>query len=479
VRTTQLFVASTLYGVMNLAAAIDTGQFDRSATPSDPDGELRRILVISDNSALPEISTPPDRMTGFELLAKRFDRVLSYNEAIAPLHPSGWHPRHLEVPLWERYLRRLWDLGDDAVHLIVESIQVDPARSICSIFADARIDVYADGLMSFGPTRSALEPQLGSRLERLVYADLVPGLTPLLLSEWPIQLQVVPTPAIKQVIDDIAQTLDLSGVVAGVTDGPDDRPVAIVLGQYLSALQILSPAEEEDLHLRMLAGAIARGHRHVIFKAHPAAPRELAQSLRAEAARCKVDFEVITVPVLAEVLYARLTVAEVIGCFSTGLFTAKEHYQIPVARIGTELMLERLTPYHNSNRIPVTIADALLPDLDVAAGAVPSKITEHSAVINDLVAAVGFVMQPRLLANRRPAAERFLADNYRTYGRYFKRHRLAALGLHQVMPQAVRRRAQVRQAAGRVRRILRRAPVTVSERVTVPRRRRTTRPAQQ
>ena len=51
------------------------------------------------------------------------------------------------------------------------------------------------------------------------------------------------------------------------------------------------------------------------------------------------------------------------GCFSTALCTASAFYGIPVARIGTEPLLDRLTPYQNSNRVPVTLVDALLPDL--------------------------------------------------------------------------------------------------------------------
>ena len=63
--------------------------------------------------------------------------------------------------------------------------------------------------------------------------------------------------------------------------------------------------------------------------------------------------------------------ALVVGCFSTALLTAAALLRLPVARIGTEPLLDRLTPYQNSNRVPVTIVDALLPDLaDAAAVAV-------------------------------------------------------------------------------------------------------------
>lgn len=449
---TQVFVASTLYGVMNLAAAIDSDQFggsDQSGPAADGD-RVQRILVISNNALLPEIATPPDRMAGFDLLAKHFDRVVSYNDAITPFHPSGWQPRPLDTPLWQRYLRQQWELGDDDIQLIVESIQVNPARAICSIFSDAAIDVYADGLMSYGPTRSPLDPLIGTRVERLLYADLVPGLSPLLLTEWPIKLQLVPTPAITRVIADIAAASDLSGVVTEA----DDRPVAVLLGQYLSALGIVSHSEEEALHLRMLTGAIARGHRRVIFKAHPSAPRELADSLRAEAARHKIDFQVITAPVLAETLYVRLRVAEVIGCFSTAMFTASSYFGIPVARVGTELMLERLTPYHNSNRMPVTITDALVPDLEQPADKAAAAARTNATMITELVTAVGYVMQPALHAERRAAAVAFLSGHYPDAARYFKRRRLTKLELPGALPPAERRRTAVQHAGRRARTIV-------------------------
>lgn len=448
-RTTQVFVASTLYGVMSVVAGIDAGQYDPDQ--SDRDDDVRRILVISNNAVLPEVTTPPDRMAGFDLLAKHFDRVVSYNEAIAPFHPSSWFPRPLDTPLWQRYLRRLWDLGNDDIHLIVESIQVSPARAICSIFTDAGIDVYADGLMSYGPTRSALDPLIGSRVERLLYADLVPGLSPLLLSEWPIRRQLVPTSAITRVIADIAAATDLAGVVSE----PDDRPVALLLGQYLSALDIVNHTEEEALHLRMLDGAIARGHRRVIFKAHPSAPRELTDSLRAEAARQQVDFEVVTAPVLAETLYVRLPVAEVIGCFSTAMFTASSYFKIPVARVGTELMMERLTPYHNSNRVPVTITDALVPDLELPTAEATALARANANLINDLVGAVGYVMQPALQAERRAAAEAFLSEHYPQVARYFKRRRLTTLELPGALSRVERRRTVLRRARNLVGRMVR------------------------
>ena len=123
-------------------------------------------------------------MPGFERLRGRFDGVLSWNETIAPFHPGGWSPRPDDVPLWERYLRMLWGLGDDRIELVVESIQVTPALAIAQLFPDAALDVYADGLMSYGPTRNKIDPLVGERVRRLLHLDLVPGLKPLLLAEF-------------------------------------------------------------------------------------------------------------------------------------------------------------------------------------------------------------------------------------------------------------------------------------------------------
>ncbi len=165
-RTTQIFCASTLYGAATLAAALDAGCFA-------PAG--RRLLVVLNNGATPETSTPVDRMNGFEALRGRFDDVVSFNEAIRPLHPGSWTPRGDELPLWERYFRLTWQLGDAPVELVVESLQVNPALAICRVFHGAPVHAYADGLMSYGPTRSKIDPMIGTRVQRLLHLDLVPS----------------------------------------------------------------------------------------------------------------------------------------------------------------------------------------------------------------------------------------------------------------------------------------------------------------
>ncbi|MBV1935428.1 alpha-2,8-polysialyltransferase family protein [Streptomyces sp. BV286] len=435
--TTRIFMASTLYGTATLAAAVDADCF----RPAD-----RRVLLVSNNSATPETTPGVDEMPGFEQLRGRFDDVISWNETISPFHPGGWAPRPDDVPLWERHLRLAWGLGDDDVELVVESIQVNPALGVAQIFTGAPVTVYADGLMSYGPTRSKIDPLVGTRIDRLLHLDLVPGLTPLLLTEFGVPPELVPTDAFSKVLTELVDTGDALPAI--------DEP-ALLLGQYLSALGILTAEEEEDLHVRMLRGAVELGHDRVVFKPHPSAPARWSRALEKEAERIGADLTVLDTPVLAEVLYQRMRPALVVGCFSTALLTASALYGLPVARIGTGPLLERLTPYENSNRVPVTIVDALLPELTDRAAVTEQRRSMGPDELSELVRAVGYAMQSKIYPDARPDAELYLTRRLDTHTwRYFKRRRLTSLGLPGAVPAQlafIPRNATVRRVARRAR----------------------------
>ncbi|MFD5326339.1 alpha-2,8-polysialyltransferase family protein [Streptomyces sp. NPDC127092] len=432
--TTQIFYASTLYGAVTLAAALDSGCFR-------PAG--RRLLLVSTNAAVPETTTPVDRMPGFERLRGRFDEVLDWNETIEPLHPGGWTPRPDDLPLLQRHLRRLWGLGTDRVELVVESLQVAPALTIAQLFPDAPIDVYADGLMSYGPTRNKIDPLVGERVRRLLHLDLVPGLAPLLLAEFGAAPETVPTEAFTKVVE------ELSGPEA--TDPGAERGPALLLGQYLAALSLLTAEEEGELHLRMVRGAVARGHRRLVFKPHPTAPDAWSKALVREAETLGAELTVEDRPVLAEVLYRELRPALVVGCFSTALFTASAFYGIETARVGTRPLLARLSPYQNSNRVPVVLVDSLVPDLED-----PGQPALGLPELTGLVAAVGFAMQPRIRPDLREEAVRHLSGPLAAGTRHhFTRRRLTSLGLPGGLP--VPRHPGLRRLARRALKLKRRA----------------------
>ncbi|MFD1539634.1 alpha-2,8-polysialyltransferase family protein [Nonomuraea guangzhouensis] len=410
---TTVFYASTLFGAMSLAAGIDDGRF----------AEGRRVLIVSNNAAVPEVTVPLDRTPGFAVLRSRFDVIHSWNELIAPLHPSEWKARVIEVPMMERLIRAQLAL-DDVTELVLESIAVPPARTIAGLVRDCPITVYSDGLMSYGPTRDPLPAEIFRRITRLLHLDLVPGLEPLLLSEYDVPAALLPDEAFLSVLRQVATTAP--DMLAGQ---------AMILGQYLSALEIVTPEEEAALHESMLRGLVARGFSSVVFKPHPAAGRRHAQLLRAAAEPLNVRLTVADESVPAEVCFSALRPELVVGCFSTGLVTAGRFFGLPVASYGTELVLERLAPYENSNRVPATIVDALLPRMSVDGTIEPAP----RGYLRELVRAVGYCMQAETYPELRPV-------DFDFDPRYFKRKRLETLGLTAKPTALTRLRRKIKSA---------------------------------
>ncbi|GLW06626.1 hypothetical protein Misp01_17560 [Microtetraspora sp. NBRC 13810] len=407
---TRLFYASTLFGAMTLAAAIDAGRFGPR--------EGRQILMVSNNAAIPEVATALDEAPAFAALRSRFDEVWSWNEIVAPLHPSDWKARVIEVPMIGRLVSSHLSLGDGPDELVVESIAVPPARTIAGLVRDCPITVYSDGLMSYGPTRDPLPLEISGRITRLLHLDLVPGLTPLLLSEYGVPAERLPDAAFTGVIGQVAAAVrDL------VADDAAGDP--LILGQYLSALDVLSRPEEEALHADMLRGLAARGHTQVIFKPHPAAGRGHVRALRETAEELGVRLVVAGETVPAEALFAALRPSLVVGCFSTALATARRYFGLPVATMGGELVLERLTPYENSNRVPATLIDATTPLLRPDGGLEDPPVAAERVV--PLVQAVGFCMQSTVYPELRETAAAYVDEA--GPGRYFKRQRLSSVGV--------------------------------------------------
>lgn len=403
---TRIFAASTLYGAMTVAAAIEAGQLGQD--------DRERILLVCNNVDIPEVATPLHHMPGAAAVLARFHRVVYWNDLIYPFHPALWAPRDEDAPLWRTVMAEKIGIRPGPLELVVESIQVKPAQTLCKIFSDATLAVYADGVMSYGPTRNDLPRSLHGRITQVLYLDLVPTLLPMLLTEYGIPSQPVHTGAVLKLMAEV--TRECAPILERVIPpalarlGPQ---TAVLLGQYLSPLGILTEEEEEELHLRMFRSALSLGHTSVVFKPHPSAPSSLADALGHAAREAGVPFLVLDVPVLAETVFAYLRPRQVIGCFSTGLFTARALYGIPVAQIGALEVIRRMRPYANSNRIPATLTHALLPDLEApAAGAPADRVLDVEyirAEVTPYVQAVAYCMQSKRYAFLRPVAEAYVA----------------------------------------------------------------------
>jgi len=192
---TRVFYASTLYGAMSIAAALDADVFGERTG--------HRLLITANNVQVPEVYDGFETSPAFETLRSRFDEIVDWNAIIAPMHPSRWAPRSAEVPMLSRMFVERLGLAGGVEELVVESIAVPPARTIGMLIRDCPITVYSDGLMSYGPTRDPLPPDIGRRTTRLLYHDLVPALTPLLLHENEVETEVLPEASFGKIVGEL------------------------------------------------------------------------------------------------------------------------------------------------------------------------------------------------------------------------------------------------------------------------------------
>ena len=451
----QIFLASSLFELVCLAAGIDSGAYDQPAAPAllgtggivpgagrrtfgvnadDADDADERILLVSNNAVVMELSTSFVEAPGAAALLSRFDRVADLNEALAPLHvhPSSWRPDHADIPIVEAYLRRAWDIGTDDVELVLESPQVNPAIALGRVFSRSTIRVHADGLMSFGPTRNQIPLTNGQRMSTLHYLPLVPGAEPRLLHEYGILHRPLSLEAFRTVVAELGRESS-AAFGDGFSDELQATPWALIVGQYLSALGLISDEDEIELHVSMIEEAAKRGLKTVVFKPHPAAPPSQLEPLNEAADREGIRLQVLDSPLLAEVIIDRFRPDLIIGCFSTALMTAREVYGVPALAVGTDMLLEAITPYQNSNRIPLTIISELC-DGEAPGGHSSDSTAEIASALKKLIDAVTFCMAPNLSHDLREPAGDFLERVYgseqgQSFRRYFKRRRLNMLAL--------------------------------------------------
>ncbi|MCM1011611.1 MULTISPECIES: polysialyltransferase family glycosyltransferase [unclassified Brevibacterium] len=415
---TQLIQVSTLYQLANVAANINAGHFGSA--------DERRILVVANNAYAPEITPSAIDLLGSTTLLSRFDSVVDWNAAIWPSHPKQFGISPTRAPIMRTLLEHLWSLSpDEDISLVVESLPGHPAHALTQVFADAPISVHSDGLMSYGPVRNPLGRPLWQRLENVHYTDLLPGVMPRQLAEHAPNRIALTVDELRPVIEEMAQESDDALTSAGLSNPIDDS--ALVLGQYLAEIELITEEEEIQLHLDMLDEVKKRGVGTVIFKPHPTSARTVAEPLRRRAEALGLRFVLADVPVLAEVVASRTQPRLVVSCFSTGLVTTQALYGTETAVVGTELLLERIAPYQNSNRIPLTIVDALnrggyvLEDRPGGRG-----LKDFNALID----AVTYCMQSTIMTHLREPAVRFLTAAVGTGDMvYFKRKRLTRLDL--------------------------------------------------
>ena len=423
----QIVVASTFFQCLSLVAAVNA-----NALPNADE----RILVLADGSRAPELTVPLAEQEGFAVVRSRFDRVVDLAALVYPRRPVQFAPRTDEYPIWERLLRSHWRLGPGPVQVVLDFVQVNPGYSLAGIFADAELWTHSDGLMTYSPTRRSLPLRLSQRLTGLVHLDLVPGLTPRMLTEHGGLRRTVPLPALGDVLDEVLRDEVLRDCASPDGVGDAGRPTALVLGQYLSSLGLMSAAEESELNAALVQESASRGAEVCVFKPHPAAPSTQTLALAEAAQLAGVELVVDTQPEVAELTMRRRRPQWVISCFSTGLATARYLLGAEAVAVGTSALLPRLAPYENSNRVPLVLAEALFHRTDFSPPALAGP-TPESRDLQRLVDTVAYCMQPSLHSEGASDAAAYLevlAREPELLGLFFKRRRLTLLGLPGALP---------------------------------------------
>jgi hypothetical protein len=435
----QLFIAPTFWAAATMAAAIDSGLYR--------DTEQRVLLVIN-NAKIPEIGRSLIEQQGFDSLASRFDRVVYLNELIFPYHPRVWNPPTRKIPMWRDTLLEAAGIEGE-FGITLQSLPVRPSTTLTRLFRGAPIDVVSDGLMSYGPTRKPIRPSVAENLRRLLYLDLAGGLRPVLLSEHGIENVVVPAESFRAVVQEYGKVAFENASVGAMVDEPVE---AIMLGQYLAALGLVTEEEEEELHREFLRAAVALGYSSIAFKPHPSAPPAFTHSLIDLGRSLGVELKVLDEPVPVEILYDRLRPAVAIGCFSTGLSTAVETYGMTGYTVGVDKVLGRLPRFKDSNRIPLAITDVRLNRVEWdEVGAI--SVRQPPAIdVQLLVAEVAQAMQPDHFEEPSPERRAALLEQAPWAAKYFVDPEPPAeeKAVAVVEPVAVPYRARVERRARRL-----------------------------
>ena len=376
----HVFEVSTGFGLCGVAAIVE--RFDTGSVED-------RVLLVANTvpafEAVPAVHEQPE----YAPLLALFGRVVLLNDLVAPEHPHGWSPRPgtQAARLASEQLYAACGIDPEEDHrLWVESIHGTASSSLARLFERARIAVYADGLMTYGPTRIGIPDLVGDRIDEVVHLDLVPGIRPYVLREFDPEYRSFPLDGFLRVLESV-----------GRVDAPAiDGLVAVVVGQYLADLGLLTAEEDAALLARMIRVAVAElPGRPVLVRAHPKAAGHATAAVVAGLVAEGHDVRLLPTTGLVETLFTALDVGLVVSCFSTALFTARAMGRRTIA-VGAGSVLRRLRPYQNSNRMAIVLADLLNDAVPLEGGAVRSA--ERDAALVDLVAAMTAIsMQPGTL----------------------------------------------------------------------------------
>lgn len=150
----QVFLAPSLRCVMTQAEAIDAGRYGVAG---------QRVLLVTNNAPIPELTPGPDEQDGFAAIATRFDRIVLFNAIIEPYHPLVWRPD--DPGMWSATFREALGLTGDFGITLMMTPPVPPAAALAGLFPAAPIDVLGQ----------SLDPRVPAAANQQSDTQLIPG----------------------------------------------------------------------------------------------------------------------------------------------------------------------------------------------------------------------------------------------------------------------------------------------------------------
>lgn len=399
----RLFAVDSPLGLIVAAAALRAGSFDRPHTGQDASSTpVENIALLVESAEYPELVRRVTDLPGLAPVVDVFDRVISLNDTIFPLHPAHWEPTVVELPVWERLMRNAWSLGGESVELVVESLTVGAGLALARIFANTQIHLCSAHATQYSPAPKPLTPAVRLRISQTVHWPLVAGLDPAMASEYAIATTAVPTAAISALIDDVVANIPVTDSTL-VVPSPEGRPTALLLGQNLAQQGHLSLDEESDVHVDMVRQAVADGAQTIVFVPHPGTPHTrhdlLQQAAQQGGSSLTIDHSGLPAEVLAQVLAPD----RIISGTTSAILTIRQLWDFAdrdthaLSSIATHSALHEIAPLSAPARMTAALVDAVIDQ----------KITDADAV--GIMTALAFSMQPRRLMSWQAAASTALA----------------------------------------------------------------------
>ena len=305
-------------------------------------------------------------------------------------------------------------LGHD-VELLVGSRTLPAGRALSRLFGEAPVSLLAVGAAAYGPTSGALQGRLAKRVRQVLAVDLVAGLDPLLLSERDVPTRQVPLEALR------------AAAAAWPGPAPVPHPTTLVLGRSAAWSGALDVEEQADLLVAMVQRCFEAGHTRLLLLLDADTPARTRRHLDKAARVARADLTVVTDDSPVEIWLALAGIGLVVGSATEDLLVARRVFGRRVAQLDSTVVLKHLDP-SDPHRTAATLVGATVPDLR-SWTSTPGGEPVGRVDLDGLMATAAYVMEPDLLAARRPAALRFLEENPDVRRRFVRKRRLSELRL--------------------------------------------------